>query len=150
MKSNDWRINRQTDLIAWSNLIIVSVKVFQTRLVFKPRRWTFHERVNTDEHRARDNVHIVRDRPKNFYSNCSDHNLWSIHTRIVSFKLGQHFCWTTKLQVCFLIYSYHYLFIPDEWENTLFAQNPFTVQSSTAPLLSIYPFHFILCSDISA
>ena len=45
---------------------IVSAKVFRTRVVFTPRRWTFHERVNTDEHRACDNV---RDRPKNFYSN---------------------------------------------------------------------------------
>ena len=36
----------------------VSVKVFQMLYVFTPRRWTFHERVNTDEH---DNV---RDRLK--------------------------------------------------------------------------------------
>ena len=40
-------------------LTILPAKVFRTRLVFTPRRWTFHERVNTDEHCARDNVRVV-------------------------------------------------------------------------------------------
>ena len=53
-------------------LCIVSLKVFRTRLVFTPRRWICHERVNTDEHRTHDNVRAVRDRPKNFYSNNSN------------------------------------------------------------------------------
>ena len=51
--------------------IIVSAKVFRTCLVFTARRWTFHELVNMDENRACDNVRVVRDRPKIFYSNNS-------------------------------------------------------------------------------
>ena len=41
-------------LLNKSKSIIVSANVFRTRLVFTRRRWTFHERVNTDdEHRTR-------------------------------------------------------------------------------------------------
>ena len=50
-------------------MIIVSAKVFRTCHIFTPHRWKFHERVNTDEHRALDNVRVVRDRPKRFDSN---------------------------------------------------------------------------------
>ena len=53
---------------------IIFAKVFRTRLVFTLRRWTFHEHVNTDEHE-----HVVRDRPKNVYSNNKRHNYIKIN-----------------------------------------------------------------------
>ena len=46
----------------WSSLL--SLQKFLGRVLFLHHtEWTFHESVNTDEHRACDNVRVVRDRP---------------------------------------------------------------------------------------
>ena len=62
-------MNHDHNKVMYLLFIIISVKVFRTHHVFTPRRWTFHEHVHTAEHRAHDNVRVLHDRPKNFYSN---------------------------------------------------------------------------------